>query len=29
MELALASATRKRGGEEIDVRVAIDREKGE
>jgi N utilization substance protein A len=29
IELALASATRKRGGEEIDVRVAIDRETGE
>jgi N utilization substance protein A len=29
IELALASATRKRGGEEIDVRVAINRETGE
>jgi N utilization substance protein A len=29
IELALASATRKRGGEEIDVRVSIDRETGE
>ncbi len=29
IELALASATRKRRGEEIDVRVSIDRETGE
>jgi N utilization substance protein A len=29
IELALASATRKRGDEEIDVRVSIDRESGE
>jgi N utilization substance protein A len=29
IELALASATRKRGSEEIDVRVAINRETGE
>ena len=29
IEAALASATRKRYGEEIDVRVAIDRESGE
>ena len=29
IEAALASASRKRHGEEIDVRVAIDRESGE
>ena len=29
IELALASATRKRQGEEIDARVSIDRETGE
>ncbi|MEL7374389.1 MAG: NusA N-terminal domain-containing protein, partial [Pseudomonadota bacterium] len=29
MEAALASATRKRHGDDIDVRVAIDRESGE